>query len=300
MIALALVVVAATGAGLEARRRLGGRAERIASLLLNVVLWAVFPIVAFFNVASLDLTGQVFAGIAYGWASVAAGGLVAYVVGSRLLALSRPALGALVIVGGFGNTGFLGLPFQTALFGRDALPSAVAYDALVSGALFVTVGFSIAAAFGTVASRPRDRVRAFLARNPPLWATLAGLVAPDALAPQFAVDSSPLLVAAAVPFGFFAVGVTLGGAGARGLPALDRTVLTALGCKVVAAPAVVLALSTVFVAVPGVYLVQPAMASALNSVVVANAYGLDGRVCAAAVSWSTAIVLTVGVAVSLL
>ncbi len=142
-------------------------------------------------------------------------------IGSRVLHLSRPALGALVLVGGLGNTGFLGLPFQTALFGRDVLTDAVAYDVMVSGATLVILGFMVGAAFGTVADRKRDRLRSFVTRNPPLWAVAAGLVAPEALAPEILVDGSQLLVLAVVPFGFFAVGVTLAGSGVRGLPPLD-------------------------------------------------------------------------------
>lgn len=299
MILLTLVVVAATAAGIEARRRRGEGAERTSKQLLTAVLWVVLPIVAFFNVAALDFQPEVIAGIAYGWASVAGGGLLAYLIGSRVLHLPRPALGALVLVGGLGNTGFLGLPFQTALFGRDVLMDAVAYDVLVSGATLVILGFMVGAAFGTVADRKRDRLRSFVTRNPPLWAVAAGLVAPSALAPQVAVDGSQLLVLAVVPFGFFAVGVTLAGSDTRGLPPLDGPTLTAIGCKLVAAPGLVLLLHALFVDVPDVYLVQPAMACALNSLVVANEYGLDRKVCAGAVAWTTALVLVAGLAVSL-
>ena len=154
MIALTAVVVAATAAGLAARRRFGERAEGATSVLMKAVLYGAFPIVAFFNIAALDFNTEVLAGIAYGWASVAAGGLAAYVIASRILRLQPPAVGALVLVGGFGNTGFLGLPFQTALFGREVLPESVSYDFLVSGLTLVTVGFSLSSAFCTVADRP--------------------------------------------------------------------------------------------------------------------------------------------------
>ena len=52
MILLTLVVVAATAAGIEARRRRGEGAERTSKRLLTAVLWVVLPIVAFFNVAA--------------------------------------------------------------------------------------------------------------------------------------------------------------------------------------------------------------------------------------------------------
>lgn len=50
--------------------------------------------------------------------------------------------------------------------------------------------------------------------------------------------------------------------------------------------------------VPDVYLVQPAMACALTSLVVSNEYGLDRRLCAGAVAWTTTIVLVAGLVVS--
>ena len=50
-------------------------------------------------------------------------------------------------------------------------------------------------------------MRAFLTRNPALYALVAGLLAPDALAPSWAVDASNVLVVAMAPLGFFALGV---------------------------------------------------------------------------------------------
>ena len=52
-------------------------------------------------------------------------------------------------------------------------------------------------------------MRAFFTRNPPLYAAIAGLLAPSALAPEFLVDASQALVIAILPIGFFAVGATL-------------------------------------------------------------------------------------------
>ena len=80
---------------------------------------------------------------------------------------------------------------------------------LVSTALLITVGFSIGAGFGSVGEAPRERVAAFFMRNPPLIATLLGLIAPASLAPDVAVDVSRAVVIAILPIGFFAVGVTL-------------------------------------------------------------------------------------------
>ena len=304
MILLAVVIAAASAAGVVAERRLGARAERAAQAVMRTMLWVLLPVVAFFNIADLDIDLEVGAGIAYGWVSIAVCLGAAYLLGRRVLRLSRPSTGALMLVAAFANTGYLGLPFNAALFGLDELPDAVAYDTLVSAAAFVTVGFSVGAAFGTVADHPRGRAAAFVTRNPPLWATAAGFLAPSVLAPEWAVDGSRLLVFLILPLGFFAVGVTLAGAADRGErvlpPRATAPVAGAVGLKLLLAPAIPLLLAGLLVSVPGPYLTQPAMASAINTIVVANEYGLDRALCATAIAWSTSLVVLAGLVIALL
>ena len=303
MIALATVIAAASAVGVGLERRLGEGADRAARGAMSLMLWVLLPAVAFFNIAALELTARVGAGIGFGYAALAGALAVAYALGTYLFRLPRAGVGALMLASGFANTGYLGLPFSAALLGFDELPSAVAYDTLVSGLSFVTVAFSIGAAFGTVAERPRDRVRAFVLRNPPLWASAAGLLAPRALAPDWAVDASRLVVFLILPLGCFAVGVTLAsvaGQGRRAFPPLRPPVMAALLVKLAFAPAIVLALSQTVIAVPDAYLSQAAMASAINSIVVADRFGLDRALAAAAIAWSTAIVVAAGLVIALI
>ena len=108
------------------------------------------------------------------------------------------------------NTGYLGYPLTVALLGRDQLSTAVLYDVLVTGPCLLLGAFAVGAAFGTKAGEtPRERVGAFFTRNPPLYAAIAGMLAPKALAPAELVDISQALIVAILPIGFFAVGATL-------------------------------------------------------------------------------------------
>lgn len=303
MIPIAAVIVAATAGGLGAERLLGERAESGAQWLMKLMLWLLYPVVIFFNVGALELGGGVGAGIGFAYLALATTLGAAYAIGTWLLHLSRPAVGAMMLAAGLANTGYLGLPFSAALLGFDELPRAIAYDVAVSGVAFVTVGFAIGAVFGPAVERPRDQVLAFL-RNPPLWAAVAGLVAPAVLTPEWAVDASQQVVYALLPIGFFVVGVTL----ARETqdselsfpPPLSRAVAVAVGLRLALAPAIVLGLSTVAVAVPDAYVSQAAMASAINGVVIAHRYDLDAGLVAGAIAWSTTVVVTVGLAVTLL
>jgi predicted permease len=304
VIALVAVIVAATAAGLTAEHRYRERAVSLSRRLLDLVLWVLMPIIAFFNIATLHFTARVGAGIGFGYVALAASMLAAYTLGKYVLHLSRPSIGALMGVAALGNTGYLGLPFTAALLGFDQVPNAVAYDLLVSTAALITIGFSVGAAFGTVAERPRDRAMAFFTRNPPLWAALAGLIAPDVLAPHWAVDASRLIVVAILPIGFFAVGVTLAAEAEEGVakfpPPINPPVATAVGLKLLLPPAVLLVLSHFVLRVPDAYISQAAMASGINNLLVAHTYGLDRGLAAAAITWSTAIVMVAGLAVALL
>jgi predicted permease len=298
VIGVAAVIGAAVAAGIAAERRLGPRAAAASRAIFSAIHWLPLPIVAFFNIAALELTAEVGAGIGFAYAGQACALGLAWLVGTRLLRLSRPALGALMVVSAFANTGFLGLPVTVAALGFDELPNAVAYDVLVSGVGVVTVGFAIGAAFGTRGETARERAVAFLVRNPALWASLAGLVAPAALAPELLVDASQALAVAILVPGFFAIGMTLAAEAEEGVlrfpPPISAPVAWAVALKLLVPPAVVLAGSRLVLDAPDAYLLQAAMASALASVLIANEYGLDRALAAAAIAWSTAIVIAVG------
>jgi predicted permease len=55
------------------------------------------------------------------------------------------------------------------------------------------------------------------------------------------------------------------------------------------APALLVGLSAITVDVPHAYIVQAGMACGINSLVVGHLYGLDIRLAASAIAWSTAL-----------
>lgn len=300
MIGLVVAVIAvsvAAGVAIERRSRIDAR--RVSRLIVRFVLWFAVPFASFFIVARLELTVGVGVGLGLAYVVQATVGVAAYLIGSRLLRLPRPAVGALICCVMLSNTGFLGVPLVAALLGPGALGPAVAFDAAVSGPMFVVAGFLVGAAFSPrPAASGAARLRAFL-RNPPLYAVIAGLLAPDALAPDVLLDVAHVLVYALLPVGFLLVGITLATEaedGALGLPPrLDAPVATVMGLRLVLAPLLMLGLSAMIVDVPDAYLVQAAMPSAINSLVLAHAYLLDLRLAAAAVTWTTAAALPIAV-----
>ena len=158
------------------------------------MLYVLLPPVIFFNIASSHIDVNHGVGLLLGLLASSLGALTAYLLASRVLRLSRARTGAVVCTVLSVNTGYLGYPLTVALLGRDQLPTAVLYDVLVTGPCLLLGAFAVGAALGTKAGEgPRERVRAFFTRNPPLYAAIAGLLAPDALAPQVLVDLSQVL-----------------------------------------------------------------------------------------------------------
>jgi predicted permease len=303
VIPIAATIAASVAVGIGSERRWGDGARRAARGVLMGMLYTLVPFIVFFNIARLHVDVDVGGGLALAYVTLALTGLAAYLVGSRALRLSRPSTGSLMAAAMQVNTGYVGLPLVVALLGSHSLGEAAAYDALVTAPWLFGPVFAVGAAFGSDAGEgARERTRAFFMRNPPLLAVVAAVIAPDALAPDVLVDASRVMVFALVPLGFFAVGVTLAAEADEGKvpfpPPLTRPVGAALGLRLLLAPALLYLLALPLIDLPGPYLLLAAMPSGINTIVVAEAYGLDMRIAAGAVAWSTAIVVVAALVAS--
>jgi predicted permease len=305
VIAIIAVIVVALAVGITAERRYHERASDVSRKGLLFVLYVVMPPTTFFNLAAahIDVAGGV--GIGLAWIAVIGGGFAAWFVASRVLRLSRPAIGSVVVCVLIANTGFLGYPVVAVVQGFDALSTAVVYDVLVSSPGLTLGAFSVGAAFGASAGDgPRERVRAYFARNPILYAAILGLLAPESLAPDIAVEISRIAVVAVLPLGFFAVGTALSAESEHGvfagIPRFDAPVAVAVIGRMVLVPLLLLGLAAPLIDLPETYLLLAAMPCANSVMVVTHAYGLDLRISAAAVAWSTAIAIVCLIPLSLL
>ena len=143
------------------------------------MLYVLLPPVIFFNLAAAEIDLDHGIGLGLGMLAVSLASLFAWWVASRVMHLSRPQTGAVVCAVLSVNTGYLGYPLTVALLGHDQLSTAVLYDVLVTGPCLLLGAFAVGAAFGTKAGEtPRQRIAAFFTRNPPLYAAIAGLLAP--------------------------------------------------------------------------------------------------------------------------
>jgi predicted permease len=302
MLLVAFWVVLATTAGVVSDRHSdwsGGVARGALTLMLYVLL----PFVAYVSFAHLQLSLGAGVGLLTAYLGLGLAGASAWWFGRRT-GIAGPSLGALICTVMIVNTGYLGYPMTVALIGGHALTRAVAYDQVVSVPLVFTAGFAVGAAFG---SGPRVstawRARAFLTKNPPLIAAFAGLLVPTAWAPHLLVTASHVVVDMLLVVGFFVVGVYLSSERrddhAKLLELPDRRVALALLLRFSVNPALLGLMSLAGVGIPSAYLLQALMPSGINSLIIGYAYGLDQRLIATVIVWSTLLVLVIATAISL-
>jgi malate permease and related proteins len=293
LLTIAAIVISGT-AGVAAERRWPARAVSWARSALVLSLYTLIPFVVFFNLARVHIDKDLGGGLLIGWVAILLASALAWVIGNRLLELDRPATGSLITGTLIPNSGYLGYPLVASLLGFHALGEAVVYDVVVPAPSLLLLGFGTGAAFGTKAGEGfRDRVVAFFTRNPPLYAAVAALLAPDSLAPDVLVDVSRGVVIALLPIGFFAVGAVLAEEVEEKRVALgspfDPPVAAAILLRLAIAPGLLLILSLPFIDLPGPYLLLAAMPCGINTLLVAHVYGLDAKLAAQAVAWTTGI-----------
>jgi predicted permease len=291
-----VLILAGAGIGVWSEKRRPREAVALARRLLMVMLYVLVPPVIFFNLAAASISVDNAVGIGIGLVNMALVGLVTWFIAARVLQLGRPQTGAVICAAIVANTTYLGYPLTVALLGRDHLSTGVLFDVLVGGPTLMIGAFGVAAAFGTRAGEGmRARVRTFFTRNPPLYAAVAGLLAPKALAPAVLVDASQILAVAILPLGFFAVGATLAEGAEQGElplpPPMTKPVALATASRIALAPALLMLLAAPLIDLPSAYRLMSAMPTGINALVVSHAYGLDNRIVAETITWSTTIVV---------
>ncbi|MBJ7520374.1 MAG: AEC family transporter [Solirubrobacteraceae bacterium] len=292
--AVLVAILVSVGAGVWAERRHGEGAQRAVQRAVKWALWGIIPPIVIVITARLELSSGVGAGIVFGYLVLAAVGLLAWVIGSRVLHLPRSSTGALIVTSILANTGYLGIPLILVLLGGDEVGFAIVWDSIISYPMAFIVAFAIGAAFGDHgASDVRDRILSFFTKNPIPWAFAIGLLLPDAWVSDGLFDAMKILASSLLPLGFFMVGVQLSAEGEHGTfrfpPPLTAPVATVLGLRLLVAPLLLLGIAAATVSIPDAYHLQAAMPCGINALIVAHVYELDLRLTSAAIAWSTAI-----------
>lgn len=141
-------------------RRAGRVGEHAHPALNAVIVHLALPAVTLRTLHTFEFDQDHLMPVLMPWLLFAVGALLFWALG-RLMGLSRGQVGALTLVGGLGNTSFVGLPMIEALHGRDGLGLGLLIDQLGSYLALSTLGVAAAAWY---AAGPRIGGREMLRR----------------------------------------------------------------------------------------------------------------------------------------
>jgi predicted permease len=194
-------------------------------------------------------------------------------VAARMFRLSRNTTGALTMLGGLGNTSFIGLPMIDSFYGAGFLPIGILIDQLGSYLVLGTLGILVASIY----SEGRASLRGIaqrIATFPPLIAMLLALALIPFGYPDWLVVMLHRLGGTLAPLALVSVGLQLRLAAFRG----NRTALAVgLTYKLALAPALlgILYLGSEHGNIARVTLFESAMAPMIGASIVAIQHGLN-------------------------
>jgi predicted permease len=169
-----LVLVVCLLAGVALRRM--DRLPENAHVALNGVIVNVsLPALSLRYLHSFAFDVAAFSAVLMPWLLFALGAVVFYALG-RLLRLARPTVGALTLVGGLGNTSFVGLPMIETLHGSAGLPLGLLIDQLGSYLALSTAGLIFASAYAGQPNRTVKEIALRVITFPPFIALILALV----------------------------------------------------------------------------------------------------------------------------
>lgn len=193
----------------------------------------------------------------------------------RLLQLPRRTVGALILMGGLGNTSFVGLPMIEAYYGRELLGVGILTDQLGSFMTLSTLGVLVASLYSSGNPSLRDMPRKVLF-FPPFQALVLALILRPLPYPEWATLVLRKLADTVSPLALVSVGFQLR---LTSLAGLKLRLATGLGFKLLLAPAL---LSLGYLGLLGlrgpaiqVTLFEAAMAPMITAGIVAIDHDLD-------------------------
>ena len=211
------------------------------------------------------------------WLLFAASAALFWLVG-KALRLPRTITGALVVVGGLGNTSFIGLPMIESFYGPSGMPTGIMIDQLGTYLVLSTIGILIVCVYSEAAVSPREIAKR-IATFPPLLALLVALALMPFNYPAWAGNVLNRLGGTLAPLALVSVGLQLrlGSLRGNGVP-----VAMGLGYKLVLGP---LLIALIYIGVIGLHgrtmqitLFEAAMAPQIGGSIVAMQYGLNAQV----------------------
>lgn len=255
-------------------RRFRRMPDNAPATLNSFIIHVSLPALTLFYIHQLKLSGDILLTGLMAWLVFGLSAGFFYLAG-RYLKLPRATVGALILVGGLGNTSFFGLPMVEAFYGQSGLTTAIIADQLGSFFALSVLGITVAGIYSS--GRPTAlQIFKRIALFPPFISLLIALILiPVEYAPWFTVLLKRLGDTLA-PLALLSVGLQLR---LGHIAEHKRNLGLGLGFKLILAPLVIYLLYVPLLGAHGqviqVTLFEAAMPPMITAAIVASEHDLD-------------------------
>ncbi|MGV7105541.1 AEC family transporter [Flavobacterium sp. U410] len=142
--------------------------------LNQFVIYVSIPAMALYYIPKVEINASLLYPLGIAWLGFGLSFVFFYGLG-KLLGWSKKLIGCLIVVGGLGNTSFVGFPVIEALYGKEGIETAIIVDQPGSFVVMSTLGIIVATSFSKETPSARTLLTKIL-KFPPFLAFFLGLM----------------------------------------------------------------------------------------------------------------------------
>ncbi|MDD2686665.1 MAG: AEC family transporter [Gallionella sp.] len=255
-------------------RRFKRMPDNAPATLNSFIIHVSLPALTLLYIHELELSGDVLLTGLMAWLVFGLSAGFFWLMG-RWLNLSRATTGALILVGGLGNTSFFGLPMVEAFYGKEGLSTAIIADQLGSFFALSVLGITVAGIYSSGRPTAAEIVKRIALFPPFISLCIALLLIPVEYADWFSVLLKRLGDTLA-PLALLSVGMQLR---LGHIAEHKRNLALGLGFKLFLAPLAIYLLYVQLLGAHGqaiqVTLFEAAMPPMITAAIVASEHDLD-------------------------
>lgn len=272
-----LILIVCLACGMILRRNSSFPADSY-KLLGQIIVNFALPALSIVSLHKLTWNPQLAGAVAMPW-GIFLVGLIFFVVLGKKFGWSKEVVGTLALLGGVGNTSFVGIPILQAFYGPDSIPVAILIDQAGSYLVLSVLGISAAVYFS---GGPKASLWASIRKiivYPPFLAMIAGVALIGVDIPDYLDTVLVALGQTVVPLALINVGMQLS---LKGIGPDLKPLLAGLGFKLAIAPALVAGIylllgSGSIEPTQGMVILEAAMGPSIAASVIASQHGLSQR-----------------------
>lgn len=257
-----------------ALRRFGRMPDNAPATLNSFIIHVSLPALTLFYIHQLKFSADMLLTGLMAWLVFGLSAGFFWLIG-RWLKLPRATVGALMLVGGLGNTSFFGLPMVEAFYGQTGLPTAIIADQLGSFFVLSILGITVAGIYSSGRPSATDIFKRIALFPPFISLIIAFLLIPIDYADWFSVLLTRLGDTLA-PLALLSVGLQLR---LGHVAEHKRNLAIGLGFKLILAPLAIFLLYVPLLGSHGqaiqVTLFEAAMPPMITAAIIAVEHDLD-------------------------